>query len=402
MTARDLLRLAAEAQWGHRVRTLLTLTAIAIGVTAVIVLTSLGEAAKGYVVNQFANLGSNLVIVLPGKIETSGMPSFGGGTRPLTIEDAEAVLRQSPAVQNVAPLSMGTARFSYEGLDRDVFVMGATSEFQTIRKLTMRLGTFLPPGDPRQGDPVVVIGPKIQQEMFAGENPIGRAVRIGNWRFRVIGVIEPKGSFFGINYDDMALVPVATGLRLFDQTSLFRIFTQVGTAEEVPAAIAQMKLVLTDRHDGYEDFTLITQDAMLSTFRSVIDALTAALAGIAAISLGVAGIGIMNVMLVSVSERTSEIGLLKALGARRRQIMRVFLIEALLISGAGAAIGIAFGSALVAGAGAFFPDFPLRPNPVWIAVVMALAIGAGAGFGWMPARRAARLEPVAALRGGRR
>lgn len=403
MTGRDLLALAAGAQLGHRLRTGLTLAAIAIGVTAVIVLTSLGEAAKQYVVNQFASLGSNLVIVLPGKVETgsSSMPTFGGATRNLTIEDAEAVLRQSPAVQRVAPVSLGTAPLSFEGLSRDVMVFGTTAEFAVLRGIGMELGRFLPPGDPRQGDAVVVIGPRIQREVFAGRNPVGQPVRIGTWRFRVIGVMESKGTFLGINFDDMAIVPVATGLRLFDQTSLFRIFTQMSGADAVPAGIEQIRAVLTERHDGYEDFTLITQDAMLSTFRTVIDALTAALAGIAAISLAVAGIGIMNVMLVSVSERTSEIGLLKALGARRRQILRVFLVEALLLSGAGAAIGIAFGSAAVLIAAAAFPDFPLRPNPAWMAAVLALALVAGGAFGWMPARRAARLETVDALRGGR-
>jgi putative ABC transport system permease protein len=396
---RDLFRLAAEAQWGHVLRTTLTLTAIAIGVTAVIVLTSLGEAAKQYVVDQFASLGSNLVIVLPGKVETTGLPTFGGATRDLTIDDAEAVLRQAPVVRQVAPRSMGSARFSYQALHRDVRVIGTTAEFKDIRSMSMRVGQFLPRGDPRHGDPVVVIGPRIHEEVFAGQNPVGKSVRIGDWRFRVIGVVESKGNFLGINFDDMAMVPVSTGLKLFDQTSLFRIFTQVGSAEDVPAAISQIKRVLIERHDGNEDFTLITQDAMLATFRSVIDALTAALAGIAAISLGVAGIGIMNVMLVSVSERSAEVGLLKALGARRRQILRVFLVEALLLSGAGAAIGILAGTTLVLVAAALFPDFPLHPSGTWIGVVLGLALAAGVAFGLMPARRAAALEPADALRG---
>jgi putative ABC transport system permease protein len=340
VTLGELFELAFEAQWRHRLRTTLTLGGIAIGVTAVLVLTALGEAAKGYVVNEFAGFGANLVIVLPGKTETAGgMPTFGGATRDLTIEDAEAVLRQSSAVRRVAPLSAGTARMRFEGRHRDVRVMGTTHDFKQMREITMRTGQFLPPGDPRQGDPVVVIGPKIQASLFQGVQPLGQAVRIGDWRFRVIGVTEERGVMLGIDFDDMALVPVATGLRLFDQTSLFRIFTQAGSAEEIPAAKEQIRRILTDRHDGHEDFTMITQDAMLATFGAVIDALTAALAGIAAISLAVAGIGIMNVMLVSVSERSSEVGLLKALGARRRQIMGLFLAEALMLSGSGAVIG---------------------------------------------------------------
>ena len=400
MKVRDLLRLAFEAQVRHHLRTALTLGGIAIGVTAVLVLTALGEAAKAYVVNEFAGIGTNLVIVMPGRTETSGgMPTFGGTTRDLTIEDTEAVLRQSSAVRRVAPLSAGTARFTYEGRYRDVRVMGTTADFQAIRGIEMRTGQFLPPGDPREGAPVVVIGPKIQASLFPGENPIGKPVRIGDWRFRVIGVMDDKGEFLGIDFDDMALVPVATGLRLFDQTTLFRVFTQAGSAEEVPAAKEQIRRVLLDRHDGEEDFTMMTQDAMLSTFRAVIDALTGALAGIAAVSLAVAGIGIMNVMLVSVSERAAEVGLLKALGARRRQILGVFLAEALMLSGGGAVFGIVTGSALVWIAAAIFPDFPLAPSPLWTGVVLVLALVAGAAFGLMPARRAARLAAADALRG---
>jgi len=402
VTLRDLMQLAFEAQWRHQLRTVLTLGGIAIGVTAVLVLTALGEAAKRYVVDEFAGIGSNLVIVLPGKTETAGgMPTIGGATRDLTIEDAEAVLRQAPAVRRVAPVSAGTARFSCEGRYRDVRVMGTTAEFKAIRSISMRTGQFLPPGDPRQGDPVVVIGPKIQAAIFPGENPVGKAVRIGDWRFRVIGVMEEKGSFLGIDFDDMALVPVMTGLRLFDQTTLFRIFTQAASAEEVPAAKEQIRRILIERHNDDEDFTMITQDAMLGTFRSVIDALTGALAGIAAVSLAVAGIGIMNVMLVSVSERAGEVGLLKALGARRRQILGVFLAEALMLSGSGAAAGIVIGSVLVWIAAAIFPDFPLAPSPMWIGVVAVLALAFGAAFGLMPARRAARLAAAEALRGAR-
>jgi len=398
---RDLLGLSLEAHSRHRLRTALTLGGIAIGVTAVVVLTSLGTAAKTYVVAQFAGLGTNLVIVLPGKTETSGVPTFGGSTRDLTIEDTESLLKRAPAVRRVAPLSMGTARLAWDGRLRDVRVVGTTAEFKEMRDLRLRLGQFLPRGDPRTGAPVAVIGANVHRDVFAGQNPIGQAVRIGQSRFRVIGALEPHGANLGLNVDDMVLVPVATGLRLFDQTGLFRIFTQAGSAEDVPQVIRQVTRVLTDRHDGLEDFTLITQQALLKTFQSVIDALTAALAGIAAISLAVAGIGIMNVMLVSVSERAPEVGLLKAVGARRRQILSVFLSDAAMISSAGGMIGVIFGVAIVAIGGLVFPDFPLRPDLGWIAAVLVLAVVAGILFGLMPARRAARLAPVDALRGRR-
>jgi putative ABC transport system permease protein len=397
----DAVALALESLRLHRLRTGLTLTGIAIGVTAVLLLTALGDAAKGYIVQQFADIGANLVVVAAGKVETSGLPSPGGVTRDITIDDCEAIPKLAPAVRLVAPLSLGSGVFEYGGRTRAVYVVGTTHEYQTLRNIKISVGEFLPAGDPRQGGNVVVIGRTIQREVFEGENPLGKSVRIAQTRFRVIGVLAPKGQSLGFNYDDLALVPVATGMRLFNQTGLFRVFVQASDASTVPVAMKEVTRVLTARHDGDEDFTLITQDAMLKTFGAIIDALTAALAGIAAISLGVAGIGIMNVMLVSVSERTSEVGLLKALGARRRQILSVFLVEAAALSVTGAALGVVVGVGVILAAGAVFSSFPIRPSAGWIGVVLALALGAGVTFGLMPARRASRLQAAEALRGHR-
>jgi putative ABC transport system permease protein len=197
----------------------------------------------------------------------------------------------------------------------------------------------------------------------------------------------------------MAIVPVSVGLKMFNQTGLFRIMVEANAPEAVPAAQEQVRRVIMERHDDDEDFTLITQNAMLKTFGAVIDALTAGLAGIAAISLAVAGIGIMNVMLVSVSERTSEVGLLKALGARRRQILEVFLVEAAMLSTAGAVVGVIAGVIIILIAAAIWPFIPLQVSPGWIALVITLALVAGVSFGLMPARRAARLDAADALRG---
>ncbi len=400
MKRRDLIALARETLTLHRLRTGLTLAAIAIGVTAVLLLTALGDAAKGYVVKEFAGVGTNLVIVVPGKVETSGgMPAFGGSTRDLTLEDTEAILRRCSAVREVAPFSLGTGQIEYAERSRDVRVIGTTTPFLEVRKLTLSAGRFLPPGDPRQGDRVVVLGQKVARELFQGENPLGRPVRIAQWRFRVIGVLGAKGTSLSIDYDDLVIVPVAVGLRMFNQTGLFRIMVEADAPAAVPAAVGQVRAVLTERHDGDEDFTLVTQDAMLQTFGAVIDALTAGLAGIAAISLAVAGIGIMNVMLVSVSERTGEVGLLKALGARRRQILDVFLVEAVMLSTLGAVAGVIVGVVVIVIAGRLWPFIPIQPSAGWIALVMTLALVAGVSFGLMPARRAARLDAADALRG---
>jgi len=402
MRWRDVIQLAYESLVLHRVRTSLTLLAIAIGVTAVLVLTALGDAAKAYVVREFASIGTNLVIALPGKVETSGgMPAAGGTTRDLTIDDAVFILRQARAARQVAPLGLGSGEFAYGGRTRALYVAGTTPAYAEIRGLTMALGQFLPSGDPHYGENVVVIGTRVQHEVFGDENPLGKSVRIAQWRLRVIGVLAPKGQQLGLDLDDIAFVPIATELRMFNQTGLFRILAQSGDATSIPILRDQMRSILIDRHDGLEDFTLITQDAMLATFGSIIDALTVALAGIAAISLAVAGIGIMNVMLVSVSERTSEVGLIKALGAKRRQILSVFMIEAVMLSGLGAAAGCVIGIAVIGLGAGIWRQFPLRPSLPWIVTVVALAMTAGASFGLMPARRAAALQPTEALRGKR-
>jgi putative ABC transport system permease protein len=226
-------------------------------------------------------------------------------------------------------------------------------------------------------------------------------VRIGERRFRVIGVLEPKGQSLGFDYDELALVPVATGLQMFDKATLYHIIVQVPDPEAMPGAIAAIKAVLIDRHRS-EDFTVVTQDAMLRSFRSILGALTATVAGIAAISLAVAGIGIMNVMLIAVSERVAEVGLLKALGATPQLIARLFLVESLILSAIGAVLGLAIGNgALLIGA-RLWPGMPLGPSLAWTLGALALALGAGGAFGLMPARRASRLAAADALRGKRR
>jgi len=401
MRTADAVTLAIESLRRHRLRTALTVLAMGVGAGAVLLLTGLGDAAKAFVVDQFSSVGTHIVLVHPGKTETSGFGSMGGGaTRDLTIADAEALRRQVRGVHDAAPISIGAAPFESGGLSRDVYVIGTTAAYQRIRDVHVALGRFLPPGDPRRGERVVVIGSKLAHEIFGNANPLGEVVRIGQARFRVIGVLEPKGMSLGVEFDELAMVPVATGLQLFNQSSLARVMLQAHDAASVPALIEEARAILKDRHRD-EDFSIVTQDAMLKSFQSIIDALTIALAGIAAISIAVAGIGIMNVMLVSVSERTGEVGLLKAMGARPRQITGLFLVEALVLSGLGAAAGITVGVSLMLAAGHAWALLPIRPSPGWIAVIALMSLVAGAAFGLMPARRAARLPAVEALRSAR-
>lgn len=396
MRSLDLFRFSSGALRGHRLRTFLSLLGVAIGVASVIMLTSLGEGARLYVVGEFSSLGSNLIIVMPGKTETQGAaPLVSSAPHDLTLEDVEALKLRVPQIRRIAPAVLGTAKAGYGERDRDVTVVGTTNELLGVRKLRMGTGRFLPPGV--VDAPVCVLGAKVRAELFGNRNPLGETVRIGDSRFRVIGVLAPRGTTIGMNVDEVVDIPVKTAMRMYNRTSLFRVLAEIVSSQQMDAARQAILAVLKERRDGVEDVTVITQDAVLSTFQRIFGILTAALAGIAAISLTVAGIGIMNVMLVSVSERTREIGLLKAIGVTRGQIVTVFLIEAAILSTTGGLLGLGFGI----GVGRFlqhlYPEFPVRP-PGW-AVLAAFVVSVSVGllFGSLSARRASRLDAVEAL-----
>lgn len=398
MSFRDLFAFSIGALRGHRLRAGLSLLGVAIGIASVVLLTSLGEGARSYVTGEFTALGSNLLIVLPGRTETTGMaPLVSVAPHDLTLGDVEAIARRVRQVRRVAPLSFGAAPAAVGSRRRDVAVAGTTSEFQGVRHVRIGVGRYLPAGKTEQGGRVCVIGAKLQKELFAGENPLGEILRLGEERFRVIGVMAPRGVSIGMDLDEVVHIPVARALKLFNRSGLFRMLIEVDSYEEVPAAKQAVIEVLRSRHEGKEDFTILTQDSVLSTLGRIFTLLTAALAGIAAISLTVAGVGIMNVMLVSVSERTREIGLLKALGVTSRQVVAVFLLEAAILSAAGGAVGLAAAFAATRAFTAVVPGFPIEP-PAWAVVAAGLvSISVGVLFGTLPARRAARLDPVAAL-----
>lgn len=398
MRGGDLLAFAAGALRGHRLRTSLSLLGVAIGVSSVVLLTSLGEGARLYVTGEFALLGSNLVIVLPGKSETTGIvPVAGGVPNDLTLDDVEALRRRVSVLTSVAPLSVGglTARFGERS--RDLTVAGVTAEWKSVRRLELREGSFIPPGDPARAPRVCVVGAKVADELFPGRSPVGERLRLGEEKFRVTGVLASRGVSVGLDLDEVVLVPIGHHLRMFDRRSVFRVLCEAGSARDVDPARRAILAVLADRHGGQEDVTVLTQDAVMKTFGKVLAILTAALAGIAAVSLTVAGVGIMNVMLVSVSERTREVGLLKALGASRGQVLRAFLVEAALLSTAGGVLGLLAGwggTLLLRG---LYPDFPVQP-PAWaVAAALVVSVTVGLVAGVLPARRAARLEPVVAL-----
>lgn len=400
MTLVDLLQFAGNALLQNRRRSALSLIGVSIGVVAVVSLTAIGEGGIRFVADQFSSLGASVVIIAPGRNETTGgVPSgIGGIPNDLTLRDSIILERRIQSVRHSVPISVSTDTISFGQRSRNVPIIGATSDFQRLQKLEVASGQFLPEGEADRGDSVVVLGHTVAKELFADGNPLGMTVRIGGWRMRVIGVLAMRGTQLGMQVDESVFIAVATSMRMANRSSVSRIMLELYPKADPDRAIEQVKKLLIEQHDE-EDFTCISQDAVLESLSSIIRTIALAIVGIAAISLAVAGIGIMNVMLVSVSERSAEVGLLKAIGATRRQILGVFLVEAATLSMLGGLLGLAAGTGLVLLGNQLYPAVDAA-TPIWaIVAVMILSLGTGVCFGVLPAWRAANLDPVAALQG---
>lgn len=402
MRTRDAIAFALASLAFSRVRTLLMLLAMSIGVAAVVVLTAIGNGARHYVVDQFSSLGTNLVIVVPGRAETAGGAAttlVGETPRDLTLDDARSLLR-GDALRRMAPFNLGEIAVSYRGRERQAPLLGSTAALLPIHHLEMARGSFLPEEDMEIARPVCVLGATISRELFGRQNPLGEMVRLGGFRCRVIGVLASQGRSLGHDTEELVVVPVAFAQMLLNTEGLFRILVEAREPESIPRLKAFILDTIARRHYGEEDITIVTQDSVLATFERILGALTLSVAGIAAISLVVAGILIMNVMLMAVAQRTGEIGLCKAIGASRRQIMVLLVTEALLLSAVGGLLGLAIGLAGSRLARSLYPELSAGP-PSW-AMVAALgtALATGLIFSLLPARRAARLDPIQAL--GRR
>ena len=396
----EIFKVALEAILSNKVRSGLTMLGVIIGVLAVILLVSIGEGAQVYITKELTGMGTNLLIITPGKTSTSGgfHPPSAGTVRKLTYDDSQALKRRAWLLSEAVPLVFGTGRIKYQNMGRDTMIIGTTPEFQSIRNLFVEIGSYVTQGDVDSKAKIVVLGTKVKEELFGQENALGKAVTLSDARYRVVGVMQKRGTSLGMDLDDIVFIPVTSGQELFDTDGLFEIIASTPRAEDVDRAITQIKDVLIRRHAHKEDFTIQTQGAMLATMNTILGVLTAVLGGIAGISLLVGGIGIMNIMLVSVRERTREIGIRKAIGARNSDIMAQFLIEAITLSGVGGVIGIGLGVGIALLIPLFVTVLPTSVSLWSIVMAFSFSMAVGVFFGVYPARKASLQDPITALR----
>ena len=394
----DAIFLALGAITAHRLRSFLTLLGIAVGIAAVILLTSIGEGIHRFVLAEFTQFGTNVIAVAPGKVKTGGPTPTGIPTsvRPLTLDDARA-LEHLPHVVAMTPVVWGNSEVGGNGRLRRTTVYGVNAAMLQVFGIKVRSGQFLPEDDSDGARAFVVLGAKLKNELFSDGNPLGARVRVGNMQFRVIGVLEAKGQVLGIDLDDTAYIPAARALELYNRDGLMEIhvsYAEGAAASQVSAAVKQ---VLKARH-GREDFTVTTQEDMLRTLSNILDILTMAVGALGSISLLVGGVGIITIMTIAVTERTGEIGLLVALGAQRRTIIGIFLGEAVALSAVGGMFGLILGVGLAQLIHLLIPALPVHTPLLFVFLAEFIAITIGLLAGVLPARRAAGLDAVAALR----
>jgi len=393
----DLIKLTTSSFLAYRMRSFLTGLGIAIGVAAVILLTSIGEGLHQFVLSEFSQFGTNIVSIQPGKTQTQG-GNIGvlGSVRQLSLADAES-LRHLPYVESVNPSVMGNAEVRANGKTRRITVFGEGRDFASAFTMKVQSGSFWTDEDNEQARAFVVLGSKVRQELFAGENPLGSYLRVGGQRYRVVGVMEPKGQVLGLDLDDSVFIPAARAMELLNRPGLIEVQVSYRASADVNEVIRLITERLKERH-GREDFTVISQEQALEVLGSVLDVITFAVGALGGISLLVGAVGILTIMTMAVTERTAEIGLLRALGAREQQVLMLFLGEAIMLSALGGALGLLIGIGIAQGLHGLFPAMPVH-TPWFFAVLAecsAVLIGLIAGVA--PALRAARMDPVEALR----
>jgi len=397
MLVRDFSHLSISAFLAYRLRSFLTALGIAVGIAAVVLLTSIGEGVRQFVLSEFAQFGTNIIGINPGRATTHGV-SVGifGSVAPLTIDDSEA-LRRVPYAVAVVPAVQGNAEVEANGLSRRTTLYGVGPDFPEGFHLEVASGRFLPADDPSSPRAFAVLGSTVRQALFPFSNPLGQIMRISGDRYRIIGSMASKGQVLGVDMDDSVFIPAGRSLSLFNRDSLMEIDVIYREGAPVDDVVAAIKRILTGRH-GSEDFTITTQQQMMDVLGSVLDVLTFAVAALGGVSLLVGSVGIFTIMTIAVTERTSEIGVFRAIGATRQQILGLFLGEAMMLSALGGVAGLVIG---VGGAELLHLLVPALPvHMPWLYVVLAeiLAVVIGLVAGVLPALRAARFDPIEALR----
>ena len=397
MLLRDFLHLTSSSLSAHRLRSFLTMLGIAVGIAAVVLLTSIGEGVHKFVLAEFTQFGTNLIAINPGRTTTHGSSMGVFGTeRPLTIEDAEA-LKRLPHVKAVVPIVQGNAEVEAANRRRRTTIYGAGSQWPEAFSMHVKSGRFLPSDDPTAPRAFAVLGSKTRDELFGSRNPLGQRIGIGGNRYRIIGVMESKGTILGFDVDDTVYIPTARGMELFNRNSLFEIDVLYQEDAKVDKVVESIKRTLIARH-GREDFTITTQQQMLDVLGAVLNVLTFAVAAIGGISLLVGAIGIVTIMTIAVNERTNEIGLLRALGARQRQVLSLFLGEAIVLAALGGISGLVLGIGLGQFLNFALPALPVHTPWLFVVLAEAVAVVIGLAAGVLPAYRAAHLDPIEALR----
>ncbi|TAJ92598.1 MAG: FtsX-like permease family protein [Gammaproteobacteria bacterium] len=393
----DLTRLATGAILAHPLRSSLTMLGIMVGIAAVVLLTAIGEGVRLFVLAEFTQFGTNLIAVVPGRSTTMGISGASiSNVRPLSLDDATALERLDKVIA-VVPVVQGNARIEYGKRGRRTMVLGVGSEVPEVWRMPVAEGSFLPRDHLGAARTYAVLGDKMRRELFGEVNPLGKRIRVGGDRFRVIGVMAPKGQMLGFDLDDTIYIPVTKTMEIFDRESLMEIDVLYDGRASAAYLERQIRKLLIARH-GSEDFSIVTQDQMLEVLDSIMNILTLGVAAIGSISLLVGAVGIVTIMTITVTERTAEIGLLRALGARRRNILSLFLCEAVLLGGLGGGAGGGLALGLILLAQFLIPGLPLEIawNYVALALFSSLLIGVLSGIA--PAYRAAELHPLDALR----